>query len=128
MKAEFKTPLRVELSSYADHWRLFEPLEFYSARFNTTIIIPAGFFTDFASVPRLPLAFLVAGDKARMAAVVHDFALEHLHMSRADCALLFLEAMEATNIPEGLRQVMYAAVRINDKRYETNDFPLPEGD
>jgi hypothetical protein len=61
----------------ADHiegkwWRLREPLAFYSARYMLTICAPAGFVTDFASVPRLPLAWLIAGGTGHWEAVIHD--------------------------------------------------------
>lgn len=35
--------------------------------------IPSGFVTDYASVPRVPVAYLVAGDKGSKAAVLHDY-------------------------------------------------------
>lgn len=38
-----------------------------------TLCVPRGFRTDFASVPRLPVAYLLAGGKANAAAVVHDW-------------------------------------------------------
>jgi len=61
----------------ADHiegkwWRLIEPLGFYSERHALTICAPAGFVTDFASVPRLPLAWLIAGGCGHWEAVIHD--------------------------------------------------------
>lgn len=61
----------------ADHiegkwWRLREPLAFYSDRYYLTICAPAGFVTDFASVPRLPLAWLIAGGTGHWEAVIHD--------------------------------------------------------
>lgn len=74
----------------ADHlegkwWRLREPLGFYTARYNMTICAPAGFVTDFASVPRLPLAWLLAGGTGHWEAVIHDpmyrFGLPHRHMA-----------------------------------------------
>ena len=36
------------------------------------IIIPEGFYTDFASVPRLPFAYLLYGGIGNRAGVVHD--------------------------------------------------------
>jgi len=54
-------------------WRLLAPLRYQSAVLGTLIEVPTGFLTDFASVPRLPLAYLLAGDTAHEAAVIHDF-------------------------------------------------------
>ena len=54
-------------------WRLLAPLRYQSAVLGALIEVPTGALTDFASVPRLPLAYLLAGDTAHEAAVIHDF-------------------------------------------------------
>jgi hypothetical protein len=37
------------------------------------VIAPYGFLTDLASVPRLPVVYLLFANRARRAAVIHDF-------------------------------------------------------
>ena len=99
-------------------WALQQPLVFDSA-IAGRLIIPAGFVTDFASVPRLPLVFLLAGDTAHEAAVVHDYLYRRAPLigtpprpiTRAEADAVFLEAMQATGIPAWRRRLMYAAVR-----------------
>jgi hypothetical protein len=75
------------------------------------IIVPAGFTTDFASVPRLPLAYMVFGNKAHMAAVVHDYLYTTGIWPKDQADLVFREAMLATGIKPWQAEQMYAAVR-----------------
>ena len=59
----FLTPLKVEKVGYDKAgrpcWRLLEDLVYLSDRWGR-IVVPKGFITNFASVPRLPVVFLVA--------------------------------------------------------------------
>lgn len=73
------------------------------------ITVPAGFRTDFASVPRAPLAWLAAGGCADYAAVVHDYLLEQGY-KRARADAVFLEAMEDTGVVGWRRTLMHGFV------------------
>ena len=75
------------------------------------IRVPAGFVTDFASVPRVPLAYWLTGDTAHEAAVLHDYCYSTGLHPRAWCDEMFAAAMEATGIPAWRRALMYAGVR-----------------
>lgn len=90
-------------------WELHTSLVFESSVLGT-ITVPAGFRTDFATVPRLPLAFLVAGDRAHASAAVHDWLLER-GMAPDVAAHVFGEAMKAEGVPAWRRHLMYLAVR-----------------
>lgn len=109
LKPSFESRLRVEKVN--SHWRLIEPLVYDSAALGARLVIPAGFKTDFASVPRLPFAFWLAGDTAHLAAVVHDFLYTIQLCSRAEADRVFYEAMTLTGIPLWRRSLMYFAVR-----------------
>lgn len=92
-----------------NQWQLTEPLEYiYNG---TRLVVPVGFITDFASVPRIPLVFSVFGDRAHEAATVHDF----LYSKRFDRKLadsVFKRALlEDPHIPDWKAQAMYIAVR-----------------
>jgi hypothetical protein len=76
------------------------------------VTVPAGFQTDFASVPRIPVAFLLAGDEAHMPAVVHDFLYSSKICTREEADNTFLEAMTATGVTKWRRTLMWAAVRM----------------
>lgn len=117
----FLGPLAVELVGYREGraaWRLLRDLRYDSALARARLVVPAGFVTDFASVPRAPLAFLLAGDTAHAAAVVHDYLYQARPLrgglpgaGRELADAVFLEAMRATGIPAWRRHLMYLAVR-----------------
>jgi len=103
--------LAVSLVSEGDTpvWVLDEPLHFEG---QISVTVPAGFVTDFASVPRIPLAYLLTGDTVHAAAVVHDYLYQTHLCSRAEADEIFYEAMAATDVPAWRRWLMYRAVRM----------------
>src|SRR5687768_3903680 len=110
MTPEFLSPLRVEHRSDGT-WVLTNPLRYRSTVLKSHMIVPIGFVTDFASVPRLPLAYVLAGDTAHPAAVVHDY-LYQTHMTTKDEADdIFEEAMGVSGEPWWRRKIMSNAVR-----------------
>lgn len=109
MRGEFLTPLVVELIDDG-LWRLDKKLIYVSDE-GGVFEVPAGFVTDMASVPRLPLAYILAGNTAHAAAVLHDFFYQTKPISRDDADEIFLEAMAATGVSWWRRWLMYAAVR-----------------
>lgn len=111
MKARFLTELQVKLvDEQRNRWRVLLPLVFHSALYESFFSVPAGFITDFASVPRVPLVYLLAGDTARSAAVVHDYLYTGL-VDRDVADDVFLEAMAVSGVPAWRRYPMYWAVR-----------------
>lgn len=96
-------------------WRLDEDLA-YSSDVLGLIRVPAGYCTDFASVPRIPGIYWAAGGKATLPAIVHD----HLYdcwtdrIEREMADRVFREAMIASGDPKSgfVRWAMYAAVRL----------------
>lgn len=107
--ARFLTKLNVECID-DDRWRLVTPL-LYESDIAGTITVPAGFETDFASVPRLPVAYLFFGDEAHMAAVVHDYLCRYQTVPRKTADKVFKEAMRVSGVG-WKRFPMYLAVRI----------------
>lgn len=57
-------------------WKTLAPLAYHSDVLGATIVVPEKFITDLASVPRLPIAWLVAGGRGSRSAVLHDFAYQ----------------------------------------------------
>ena len=111
--AEFLTNLNIALVDDCT-WRLSSPLA-YQSDIAGRIVVPDGFLTDLASVPRIPIVYLSWGDRAHREAVVHDF------LYCADCPAcfprdvvdkIFLEAMEARGVPAHIRYPMYWGVRL----------------
>jgi hypothetical protein len=97
-------------------YQVTKRMVYQSALWNDVIIVPAGFKTDLASVPRLPLIFLLTGDRARKSAIVHDwlYACKPNGMSRKKADKIFLELMNLTNEPKNsiIRYSMYYGVRL----------------
>jgi hypothetical protein len=99
-------------------FRLTEPLIYESDLTGDTFTVPRGFCTDFASVPRLPLAFMLVGDTANRAAVLHDWLYttrkdgRHPVPDRATADALLKEAALATGAPAWRAWMLWAGVRI----------------
>lgn len=98
-------------------YKLLAPLVYQSDMIGRTISVPFGFVTDYASVPRLPLAFLVTGDRAHEAAVIHDWlytthVIDHLEIPRELADAIFREAVEAAEGKAWLATLMWLGVRL----------------
>ena len=62
-------------------YRLTSPLIYESNTLNQIIIVPAGFITDFATVPRLPFIYSLLGNLGHAAATLHDFLYTEPHLA-----------------------------------------------
>lgn len=76
------------------------------------IVVPAGFETDFASIPRFFWRVLPPTGQYGKAAVVHDFLYRTRRVPRVTADRMFLLAMEELSVPKPVRLVMYYAVRV----------------
>ncbi|POM15729.1 Protein of uncharacterised function (DUF1353) [Burkholderia cepacia] len=116
--SKFLSPLQVELISDATNsgrgtWRLTAPLPYQSEVARQVFVVPAGFETDFASVPRAPVAFLLTADSAHAASAVHDFLYTAPHpVSREIADAVLKEASIASGVPAWRAWLMWAGVRI----------------
>jgi hypothetical protein len=111
-KPEFLTELEVRLKDNDCIWVLESPLAYYSPQVGN-IVVPAGFETDFASVPRVPFAYTLYGNRAHREGVIHDALFRKDFMkwvSFSQANRIFLEAMECRGKPEYIRYPMYWAV------------------
>jgi hypothetical protein len=98
----------------ADLWELRRPLVYRGAR--DTITVPAGFPTDFASVPRPFWWFVPRAGRHTKAAVLHDFLCrrgDHLDpaIHRSDADGIFRRTMREGGVDLLRRWIMWAAVR-----------------
>ena len=110
--AAFRTPLKAQKLTESV-WVLLAPLIYQSDRVAEMIVVPIGFHTDFASVPRVPIAFWLTGDTAHEGAVVHDYLYQtHRSGTRQRADAVFMEAMAAMGIVWWRQQIMYRAVRL----------------
>jgi hypothetical protein len=113
MSSHFISELDVELvDDDPQLWKLVTPLGYYSTLIGQLIKVPTGFTTDFASVPRIPLAYLLFSNIAHEPAVVHDFLYRDGKYSQEVCDNIFFEAMGVVGVPNWKRYTMYYAVRL----------------
>lgn len=107
----FETTLNVQ-SAGGKYWRLMEPLIFKSEKYGL-ITVPVGFFSDFASTPRIPLIYSLFGNTSHNAAVIHDWLYSgNVKISRKAADEVFIEAMKSKNQPKWRRVPMFLAVRL----------------
>lgn len=93
-------------------WELVYPLVFVSDLHHEPITVREGFVTDFASVPRLPVVYLVMNDVGQPAAVVHDYLYRFHPVSRAKADAILDEALAALKVSWWRRKAMWTAVRL----------------
>lgn len=113
MAGRFITALEVALVSDGPaRWRILKPLV-YESPVHGLLIVPSDFETDFASVPRLPLAFLLAGDTCHRAAVIHDWLYSvACGLDRAQADAVLREAAAAAGEPLWRRWLVWLGVRV----------------
>lgn len=93
-------------------WILTAALIYQSDVAGQTFVVPAGFQTDLASVPRLPVVYLLTGDTSSAAAVVHDWLYGSHVVTREMADAVLREASQATGVPGWRRWLMWAGVRL----------------
>ena len=74
-------------------WKLLAAFGFHSDKYNRDFVTAAGQTTDFASIPRQPLIFLVAGDRGHKAAVIHDGLYQTHEVDRETADRVLEEAL-----------------------------------
>lgn len=109
----FRTPLTAILVGRSpEQWRLHESLSYYSPRTGRTYTVPAGFTCDFASIPRIPVAYVVLKTgRTHRAGVLHDYLCRHLLTPRATADALFYEALRVDGMNWVAARIMWIAVR-----------------
>lgn len=125
--SRFLTSCDLRVASDQDDGKfiLLNPLLYESDLAKRVIIVPAGFTTDLASVPRLPLIYWLTGATSNEAAVVHDWLYSSHETDRKMADAILKEASEVTKVPAWRRWMMWAGVRaFGGSHWE----PKPAGD
>ncbi len=78
---------------------------------NFIIVVPTGFVTDFASVPRVFWSILPPAGSYQLAAVVHDFLYWDQGCTREQADALLRSAMIESRVEAYKRDIIYEAVR-----------------
>ena len=122
----FLTPLQVEEVEDTSHdgrgtWRVLSPLVYESGQAAQTFRVPAGFITDFASVPRIPVAFWLLGDTAHAAAVLHDYLYTTHEVSKDMSDAVLREAAKSVGVPAWKSWLLWMGVKIGGRGPWTRD-------
>ncbi len=104
----------VAVSPFADgdHWFLLNDLRYDVLDTGVTVVVPAGFVTDFASIPRPFWSLLPRWGKHGAPAVVHDFLYWEQRCTREEADRLIKLAMQENRVGAIRRSVIHAALRI----------------
>lgn len=106
----FESDLVLRSQTGKENYTLDDPL-IYRRRNGEVITVPAGFTTDLASVPRIFWSMLPRdGGKHRVAAVVHDYLVEHKSWGYA--ADVLSEALTDNGTAAAPRLLIVYAVRL----------------
>lgn len=115
----FLTPCDLRIAANTDNgkYELLANFVYQSDEAGMTITVPKGFTTDLASVPRMPLIFLLCGDTSREAAVLHDWLYFSGRLSRKLADKLLFEASGISGVANWRRWLMYFGVRIGGAKH-----------
>lgn len=127
----FTTPLEITPSEKNGFWKLLSAFSYCIEEKTRSIVInvPAGFETDFASIPKLFWNILPPFGSYGKSAIIHDFLYSEvsdgLKFSRQESDHIFLQAMKVLKTPYLIRNSMWLGVRVfgwlfYKKRKQTN--------
>jgi hypothetical protein len=109
----FDPPVAVLRTEGADGWTLAEPLTYLGRR--DRFVVPAGFGTDLATVPRPVLWLVPEAGHYTLAAVLHDWlctvGIATGVVTSRDADGIFRRAMREAGVPVLLRWLMWTGVR-----------------
>ena len=87
-------------------WQLKIPLVY------DEIVVPKGFVTDFATIPRILWPIFPPYGRHTKAAILHDYLYTSCTCSRRQSDKIFREAMKKDGVGWLRRGIMWAAVRL----------------
>jgi len=106
----FYTSLKVEVLSNGRQRMLTEKLTYFSELTQAVIHVPAGFVTDYASIPRIFWGILPPSGKYTKATVLHDYLYASELFDKKTADLIFKEAMLSLDVSKWKIYTMYYAV------------------
>jgi Protein of unknown function (DUF1353) len=105
-------PPAVTVKPFADNraWLLQEDMVYEVGSSGKTIVVPAGFVTDYASVPQVLWGVLSPHDQYSRAAVVHDFLYWAQVCTRSQSDNILKIAMIESDVPTWKQTAVHEAV------------------
>jgi hypothetical protein len=112
--SEFRSRLRLEDDDEDSYFVLIAPLIYYSDLVGGEIVVPEGYRTDLASIPRIFQTIIQVNGRHRRPAVIHDYLCDNkkeLGMPQGFADKIFREAMKVVDVDFVESAVMYRMVR-----------------
>jgi hypothetical protein len=97
------------------NWIVLEPVVYVIGDTSDRIVVPAGFVTDLASIPRAfwgPPFYLTPAGQYGRAAIIHDYLYWSQKCSRDQADRLLIIAMKESNVGTFDEDVIYRGVQI----------------
>lgn len=113
--SRFENPLCVRLLAGRWQWELIEPLRWCTPD-GMTYSVPAGFVTDFASVPRWLRPIALNEARTAMAATVHDYMYRVTRPGRRWADDVFYHTLRSSGVGAAAAWLYWVAVRIGGRR------------
>lgn len=113
----FPKTLKIEClpaNQTAFRYRVLETFTYVSQN-GEVVMVPEGFLTDFASVPRFFRFIIPKTGRYNEATVIHDYLCQLANMyryKRKDADTMFLECMEELGVKKFKRGLMYRGVSV----------------
>lgn len=114
--SQFTDPLICTVLDDA-RYKIFVPFTYYVGYEGSPyeIIVPDGFITDFASIPRIFWSILPPNGRYTKAAVIHDYLYQNAIHSKEYADKVFHEAMLVLGVNRRTAWIMYQAVKLFGK-------------
>ena len=103
----------VDFRPFADGrtWIVKQPMIYRIGVSKDSVVIPAGFVTDMASIPPVLQSIIQQNGPYQLPAVVHDYLYWRQECTRAQSDRILLLAMTEHDVSNGHRTAIYDAVR-----------------
>ena len=110
------------------NWMLVQPLEVTVGDPDHKIVVPAGFITDFASIPKALCVVLPAQGRYTKAAILHDYLYWSQRCTRAESDNIFLAAMLAGGVDSTTARTLKSGVEFGGQAaWDENQTKKREG-
>ena len=103
-------PPKVQPFNDGAEWVVLEPFTYVIGNTKFSITVPAGFVTDFASIPAIARPWLSPTGQPGRAAIFHDYLYWRQECSKAEADRILLLAMIESGVGQFVQGVVYGAV------------------
>jgi len=108
---------------------LQRPMSYQIGKTRDSIVVPAGFVTEFASIPRVLWSELSPVAEHKLAAIVHDYLYWFQPCEREETDNLLMSAMSQEGVSDLRRGAVYTGVRMGSaEAWNANRVARDRGD